>query len=639
MKEISYHIAGLLMLVIIAICYNLNKKTPLLHNKCYLVFVLSIVMTTVAAIFTDGITDHIGINTVKYISYMVYFITHVVCTPAALLYVMSLRRELGDFDTKERIMLFAPFVFIEILVFTNPLTNLIFTVEDMVYTREKGMIFIYIIAFYYFLAIVGYIFKNHTSYSRSVIVAICTLVGIMTAAAAVQFFFPLQKVENFALALCALAVLLVIQNPVSVIDTEYGIFNKNSLVSMLKYDFERKKKFYMMTIVINNFEHYSKSLGNEFITNAVKQITKVLFEIGAQKIYSVSPGVLCVEFPSFSEINRKVSKLCEIFDRPWYCGTNSAMLPIRICVIECPEDVNDTTTLINIISWFENNKESEKILYFSEVDNKNLVRASAIKSAVKKIVETGKFEISYRPVYSFDDDNISYVESELYITDEVIGVISDAEFSAVAEKSGDMAKIGEAAFEKICHFIDSGGLEENGFHHVEVPFSVVQCVQNNMAEKYLSVLEKHGIDPSKICFKISEIVTDELHVIIEDYLNNLHEKGFLFCFNNFGAGKSEISSIYNLPFSYVKIADSVISAALSNGKAAIMLESTLSLMMELGIKTIAGGVDGENSFRMLSNMNCQYAEGEYISGSFDKKSLTEFVKSFESPMAKGGISE
>ena len=160
-----------------------------------------------------------------------------------------------------------------------------------------------------------------------------------------------------------------------------------------------------------------------------------------------------------------------------------------------------------------------------------------------------------------------------------------------------------------------------------------------MAEKYLSVLEKHGIEPSKICFKISEIVTDELHVIIEDYLNDLHEKGFLFCFDNFGAGKSEISSIYNLPFSYVKIADSVISAALSNGKAAIMLESTLSLMMELGIKTIAGGVDGENSFRMLSNMNCQYAEGEYISGSFDKKSLTEFVKSFESPMVKGGVTE
>ena len=340
-----------------------------------------------------------------------------------------------------------------------------------------------------------------------------------------------------------------------------------------------------------------------------------------------------------SEINRKVSKLCEIFDRPWYCGTNSAMLPIRMCVVECPEDVNDTTTLINIISWFENNKESDKILYFSEVDNKSLVRASAIKSAVKKVVETGEFGISYRPVYSFDDDNLSYVESELYITDEVIGIISDAEFSAVAEKSGDMAKIGEAAFEKICRFINAGGLEDNNLSHIEVPFSVVQCVQNNMAERYLSILEKYGIEPSKICFKISEIVTDELHVIIEDYLNDLHKKGFLFCFDNFGAGKSEISSIYNLPFSYVKISDSVVSAALSNGKAAIMLESTLSLMMELGIKTIAGGVDGENSFRMLSNMNCQYAEGEFISGSFDKKSLSDYVKSFESPMVKGGMSE
>ena len=637
MKEISYHIAALLLLAIISICYNLNKKTPLLHNKCYLVFVTCVTLSSAFAIFTDGISDLIGINVVKYTFETVYHMFHAMCAPTALLYILSLRREFGDFSKAERAFLIIPFAFVETLILTNPLTDYVFTVENMVYSREKGMFFLYSVAAYYFVYAVVYLIINRRNYQTSVIIAFCTLIAVMSAAVLIQMAFPLQRVENFAMALSALTILLVIQNPVSIIDTEYGIFNKNSLVSMLKYDFERKKKFYMMTIVIVDFEHYSKSLGNEFITNAVKQITKVFFEIGAQKIYSVNPGVFCVEFPSFSEINRKVSKLCEIFDRPWYCGTNSAMLPIRMCVVECPKDVNDTTTLINIISWFENNKESEKILYFSEVDNKSLVRASVIKSAVKKVVETGEFGISYRPVYSFDDDTLSYVESELYITDEVIGKISDAEFSAVAEKSGDMAKIGEAAFEKICRFINAGVLEDNNLSHIEVPFSVVQCVQNNMAEKYLSVLEKYDIEPSKICFKISEIVTDELHEIIEDYLNDLHEKGFLFCFDNFGAGKSEISSIYNLPFSYVKISDSIISAALSNGKAAIMLESTLSLMMELGIKTIAGGVDGENSFRMLSNMNCQYAEGEYISGSFDKKSLAEFIKSFESPMVKGGM--
>lgn len=638
MKEISYHIAALLLLAIISICYNLNKKTPLLHNKCYLIYVTAVTLSSVCAVFTDGISDLIGINVVKYALETIYHIFHAMCAPTALFYILSLRREFGDFSKAEKAFLIIPLVFVETLILTNPLTDYVFTVENMVYSREKGMFFLYAIAAYYFVYAAAYLIINRRDYQTSVIIAFCTLIAVMSAAVLIQMKFPLQRVENFAMALSALTILLVIQNPVSVIDTEYGIFNKNTLVSMLKYDFERKKKFYMMTIVIVDFEHYSKSLGNEFITNAVKQITKVLFEIGAQKIYSVNPGVLCVEFPSFSEINRKVSKLCEIFDRPWYCGTNSAMLPIRMCVVECPEDVNDTTTLINIISWFENNKESDKILYFSEVDNKSLVRASAIKSAVKKVVETGEFGISYRPVYSFDDDNLSYVESELYITDEVIGIISDAEFSAVAEKSGDMAKIGEAAFEKICRFINAGGLEDNNLSHIEVPFSVVQCVQNNMAERYLSILEKYGIEPSKICFKISEIVTDELHVIIEDYLNDLHKKGFLFCFDNFGAGKSEISSIYNLPFSYVKISDSVVSAALSNGKAAIMLESTLSLMMELGIKTIAGGVDGENSFRMLSNMNCQYAEGEFISGSFDKKSLSDYVKSFESPMVKGGMS-
>lgn len=594
-------------------------------------------MTTTASVFADGIADQTGMNLVKYISDMIYFITHVMCTPTALFYVMSLRRELGDFNAKERIMLFVPFIFIELLVLTNPLTNLIFTVENMVYKREKGMIFIYIVAFYYLFAIVAYIFKNRICYSKSVIVAICALVGITTAAAAIQFFFPTQKVENFALALCSLAILLVIQNPVSVINTEYGLYNKNSFVSMLRYDFERKKKFYILTLVINDFEHYSKSLGDDFITNAVKQIAKVLFEIGAQKIYAVNPGVICVEFPSFSEINRKVSKLCEVFDRPWYYENNSAMLPVRMCIIECPADIDNTTTLVNTISWFENNKESGKILYFSEVDDKSLIRASAVKSAVKKVVETGEFEISYVPVYSFDEDKIFYAEAELCITDDVIGKIPDSEFSAVAAKNGFMGKIGEEAFEKVCRFISEGGLENNGFNHIEVPFSVLQCFQDDMGKKYLSVLRKYNIDPSKICFRISESVTDDFSSSISDYLNDLHEKGFSFCFDNFGVGKSEISSIYNLPVSYVKIADSVVSAALSNGKAAVMLESTMNLMMELGIKTIAGGVDAENSFRMLSNMNCQYAEGEFISGELNSDTLSDYAKSFVSPMEKGGV--
>ena len=62
---------------------------------------------------------------------------------------------------------------------------------------------------------------------------------------------------------------------------------------------------------------------------------------------------------------------------------------------------------------------------------KAAINIPALKSAVMRIVETQKFDISYRPVYSFDDDNISYVESEIYTTDEVIGRISDAEISAV----------------------------------------------------------------------------------------------------------------------------------------------------------------------------------------------------------------
>ncbi len=638
MKETSYHIAAVLMIIVVSICYHLNKKTSFFHNKCYMIFLWAIAFSSVSAIFTDGLANIIGINEIQYIFELIYHIAHAMCAPAALLYVISLRRELGELSLSEWASLMVPFIADELLIITNPLTNYVFSVENMVYSREPGMFFLYLVATYYLVYIIAYMMLHRRHYPKSVMVSISTIVFMVSGAVLIQMIFPNQRVENFALSLAALAILLAIQNPVSVIDTEYGIYNRESFVSITKYDFERKKKFYMMALVIDNFDHYRKALGDEFIVDAVKQITKTLLEIGAQKIYSMNEGVICVEFMRFSQMHTKTTKLCEIFDRPWYSQTSSAMLPVRLCVVNCPEDVETASELLNIVSWFENNKESPKVLYFSEVDKNNLFRNSLIKTAVKRVVETGEFGIKYSPVYSFERDGISYAEARLFIKDDKLGNIPDEEFSAVASKSGDMAKIGEAAFEKVCQFIDGGGLDKNGLRHIEVPFSVVQCVQDHMAERYLAILHKYHINPHKICFRISEIVDEELSTIIEDYLNDLHDEGFSFCFDNFGIGKSEISLIYNLPFAYVKIADSVVDAALNNGKAAIMFESTLNLMYELGINTIAGGVNNENSFRMLGNMNCHYAEGSFISGALDEVAFEGFLDFFKSPFEKGGVS-
>lgn len=634
MADISYHVAAIALLFVVYLCYFLNKKTPFFHNKSFFIFIIAATLSSVFGLLSDSADRIVSINLIGYLLKWFYHISHAMCAPTALLYAISLRKEWKNFGRLERIGLLAPFVAAEALILTNPLTNLVFTYNDMQYHREKGIFFVYLTAAYYLVYIIVYTIVSRKDFSAAVMISICTLVVVMSGAVLVQMKFPTQRVENFGMSVCVLTILLTIQNPASVVDMSTGLYNRNTLIAMTKYDFEKRKKFYMLTIVIDDYERYSKSLGRGFTSSIIKEISKELFAIGAEKIYYLGGGVICVEFPSFSDINVKVSKICERFDLPWHFNNNTTIIPVRICVVVCPDDADNSSKLLDIATWFESNKTSGKVLYFSEVDNSCLTRASDVKSAVKFAVINESFEINYYPVYSFGSDKISYAEAQMYIPDSSLGAISFEEFFPVAEKSGDIAVIGERTFEEVCRFISSGGLESNGFDHIEIPVSVVQCMQDNMAEKYIAMMEKYNVAPQNICFRISESITAELSLLIDNYMNNLSQKGLSFCFDNYGIGKSDISFIYNLPFSYVKIAESVISAALSNGKAATMLESTLALMNELGIKTIAGGVDSENSFRMLCDMKCDFAEGAFFSPALEASELTAFSNNFKSPLKK-----
>jgi len=79
--------------------------------------------------------------------------------------------------------------------------------------------------------------------------------------------------------------------------------------------------------------------------------------------------------------------------------------------------------------------------------------------------------------------------------------------------------------------------------------------------------------------------------------------------NDFGTGYSSLSYLSNIPIDTVKIDISFVRRILNDKKAMNIVNSIIYLAKNLGIKTIAEGVENKDLFELLKDMGCDYFQG------------------------------
>ena len=135
-------------------------------------------------------------------------------------------------------------------------------------------------------------------------------------------------------------------------------------------------------------------------------------------------------------------------------------------------------------------------------------------------------------------------------------------------------------------------------------------------EKFLDfVIEKrleHNVDPSRICFEITETaavanLTEATHLITA-----LKEEGFRFALDDFGSGLSSFNYLKHLPVDYLKIDGSFVKDLLEDPIDYAMVESINQIGHILKLKTIAEFVENYETLQILKELKVDYAQGYAI---------------------------
>ncbi|HTY27494.1 MAG TPA: EAL domain-containing protein, partial [Mycobacterium sp.] len=138
-------------------------------------------------------------------------------------------------------------------------------------------------------------------------------------------------------------------------------------------------------------------------------------------------------------------------------------------------------------------------------------------------------------------------------------------------------------------------------------------------------LRDRGFDPAMLTVEITE---DLLLANLERtrmVLEQLRSNGIRIAIDDFGSGYSALSYLRELPIDEVKLDRFFIAPTLSDPRAAAVVRAVIGLARELGLTTVAEGIENAETVTWLREQGCDVGQGFFLSPPLPLDRLLELL--------------
>lgn len=251
-------------------------------------------------------------------------------------------------------------------------------------------------------------------------------------------------------------------------------------------------------------------------------------------------------------------------------------------------------------------------------------RRVIISRALHEALERQQLQVWYQPQFDLRSREVTGVEALLRWPQTDGSFISPAEFIPIAESSGLIVEIGSVVIEQVCQ--DLAALAKEGFADLRaaVNISMQQFRSQNFISDMVNTISKAGIRAGQIELEITEsILMYEPDVVITALLR-LKELGVTISIDDFGTGFSSLSYLRQLPLDRMKIDRSFVRDIEQPG-GHVILQSILGLGQQLGLRTIAEGIETPEQEQLVKQLGCDEGQGFLYAQAMSLAELRRFV--------------
>jgi len=249
----------------------------------------------------------------------------------------------------------------------------------------------------------------------------------------------------------------------------------------------------------------------------------------------------------------------------------------------------------------------DHVQIYSELISEHRQRRLSMEERLRRGLESDAFRLHYQPLFHLESGEIEGVEALLRWPQGDERWISPADFMPVAEETGLINSMGEWVLATAARQLADwrrGGLELR----VAVNLSVQQLLSADSANRITALVGAHA-EPASIELEVTEGVLMQDADAVETTLRTLHARGFRIAVDDFGTGYSSLSRLQNLPIDTLKIDMAFVSGLGGDGTGDAIVRTVQQLAENLGIRTLAEGVETDGQRRRLMELGCHWGQG------------------------------
>ncbi len=252
-----------------------------------------------------------------------------------------------------------------------------------------------------------------------------------------------------------------------------------------------------------------------------------------------------------------------------------------------------------------------------------------LENDLRRAIKREEFILHYQPIISLRNNKIKGFEVLVRWRHPEKGIVSPSEFISLAEDTGLIIPLGFWVLKEACKQMSKWQVKFEGLldWKVSVNISSKQLELTNFVEQIKQILQETNLDPHNLKLEITEssLVEDTQHTII--ILKELKSLGIEFSLDDFGTGYSSLSYLHQFPFDTLKIDRSFVNSIGDNIEKLGIVRAIVTLAHNLGMDTIAEGIETVNQLAQLKALKCEYGQGFYLSKPLDKEILGNLIAS------------
>ena len=237
-----------------------------------------------------------------------------------------------------------------------------------------------------------------------------------------------------------------------------------------------------------------------------------------------------------------------------------------------------------------------------------------LEDELRMSVGSDELRAYYQPVVDLADLSVAGHEALLRWQHPEHGLLPPGRFLDLAESTGLIRPLGWWMLSQACCDAAGGarGLSDrDGW--VAVNASPSQLARPGVAADVTRALEESGLAPHRLHLEITETALITANASLAGELQELAEMGVRVALDDFGTGYSSLSLLRQFPVHTVKIDRSFVAPVLTDRSAYAIVKAVLGMCADLGLPTVAEGIEDEQQVALLRELGCSHGQG-YLFG-------------------------